>query len=116
MVRGEVYFVRLRPRSGSEQSGTRPCVLVSRDNFNRSESWMSVTVVPVTSSERWRRPSPVTVLLRAGEAGLAAESAAMAHQVTTVDRSKFLLPAVGRLSPDRMAEVDQALRNYLDLA
>ena len=115
MVRGEVYFVRLSPRSGSEQGGTRPCVLVSRDNFNRNDAWQSLTVIPVTSSERWRRPAPTAVVLTAGEAGLSQDCAAIAHQVTTVDRSKFVLPAVGQLSPTRLAEVDTALRNYLSL-
>ena len=73
--------------------------------------------MPVTSAERWRGPSAgTTVSLEAGEAGLTKDCAAIAHQVTTVDRSKFVLPSSGRLSPARLVELDQALRNYLALA
>lgn len=108
-------MVRLEPRSGSEQGGVRPCVLVSHDAFNRVDAWRSVTVVPVTSSARWTKASPTTVVFEAGEAGLTKRCAALAHQVTTVERSKLVLPALGRLSQERLAEVAQALRNYLDL-
>lgn len=114
MVRGEVYMVRLEPRSGSEQGGMRR-ILVSHDSFNQVDTWRSVTVVPLTSSARWTKTSPTTVVFEAGEAGLTKDCAALAHQVTTVDRSKLVLPPLGRLSQERVAEVGQALRNYLDL-
>lgn len=34
MERGEVYDARLDPVEGSEQGGTRPVVIVSRDAIN----------------------------------------------------------------------------------
>jgi mRNA-degrading endonuclease toxin of MazEF toxin-antitoxin module len=34
MKRGEVYWADLVPRSGSEQTGRRPVILVSHDGFN----------------------------------------------------------------------------------
>jgi len=37
----------------------------------------------------------------------------IAHQVTTLDKSKIIGPAVGRLTSSKMAEVETALRNYL---
>lgn len=113
MVRGEIYLANLSPRSGSEQQGRRPCVLVSHDAFTTNPSWMSVTVVPLTSSDRWLQPSPTTVIFRAGECGLPKTCAALAHQVTTIDRSKLMTPAIGRLSPDKEAQLAEALRNYL---
>ncbi len=115
MVRGEIYLVELAPRSGAEQRGRRPCILVSHDAFTSNPSWMSVSVVPLTSSERWRQRSLTTVVFQAGECGLSKACAALAHQVTTIDRSKLLLPAVGRLTPAKEAELAEALRNYLDL-
>lgn len=115
MVRGEVYFVELKPRSGSEQAGIRPCILVTRDNFNRNSAWQSLTVVPITSAVRWRRPSLTTVSFEAGEAGLTQACTAIAHQITTVDRSKFVLPALGKLSEQKMAALELAIRNYLAL-
>jgi mRNA interferase MazF len=115
MVRGEIYFVDLAPRSGSEQTGRRPCIVVSHNTFSSNPGWQSITVVPMTSSERWQRPSPTTVLFPAGEANLPRSSAALIHQLTTIDKSKTVGAAVGQLSAQKMAEVESALRNYLVL-
>jgi len=110
-----VYFVDLAPRSGSEQSGRRPCVVVSTDAFNEAPGWRSITVVPLTAAPRWLEVSPTTVVSERGEANLAKRSAALAHQVTTVDKAKLLTPKVGALSAERLAQLNQALRNYLAL-
>ena len=115
MVRGEIYFLDLSPRSGSEKSGRRPGIIVSHDSFNGVPTWHSITVVPLTTSPRWMKPSPTTVLFRKGECGLSKDGAALAHQVTTIDKSKLLEPALGRASGSKLNEVDQALRNYLSL-
>ena len=42
MRRGDVYWAELVPRSGSEQSGRRPVLLVSHDAFNAAERWRSM--------------------------------------------------------------------------
>jgi mRNA interferase MazF len=113
MVRGEIYFVDLAPRSGSEQAGRRPCILVSHDAFTANPRWRSVTVVPLTSAERWQRPSPTTVPFLAGECGLPRAGAALAHQVTTLDKAKVLGPPVGMVSAAKLEALESALRNYL---
>ena len=115
MVRGEIYFMDLAPRSGSEQAGRRPCIIVAHDAFSSNPRWRSVTVVPLTSAQRWRRLSPTTVLFQPGEGNLSRAGAALAHQVTTVDKSKITGPAVGRITPEKMLDLDAALRNYLVL-
>lgn len=115
MVRGEIYFMDLAPRSGTEQRGRRPCILVSHDAFAANPRWRSVTVVPLTTASRWQRPSPTTVLLQEGDGSLPKASTALAHQVTTIDKGKILEPAVGRLTTEQMMAVDEALRNYLKL-
>ncbi|MBI4587086.1 MAG: type II toxin-antitoxin system PemK/MazF family toxin [Planctomycetes bacterium] len=115
MVRGDIFFINLKPRTGSEQSGMRPAILVSHDSFNSVPSWRSVTIIPFTTSRRWLSPSPTTVLFRRGEFGLPRECAALAHQITTIDRNKMVLPALGRVTGLKLDEVDGALRNYLNL-
>ena len=49
MKRGDVFLADLRPRSGSEQQGRRPVIVVSRDSFNLSPGWQSVIVVPCST-------------------------------------------------------------------
>ena len=113
MVRGEIYFMDLAPRSGSEQMGRRPCIVVSHDAFSANPRWQSVTVVPLTTAERWQRASPTTVHFEVGNFGLPRACAALAHQVTTLDKSKIVEPAVGKLDAQKLAEIEAALRNYL---
>jgi len=115
MVRGEIYFIDLAPRSGSEQAGQRPCIIVSHNIFSANPRWRSVTVVPLTTAERWQRVSPTTILFSKTECNLPKACAALAHQVTTLDKSKIISPAIGTLPPKRLAELDATLKNYLAL-
>jgi mRNA interferase MazF len=115
MVRGEIFFLDLQPRSGSEQSGRRPGIVVSHDSFNTVPAWRSITIIPLTTSPRWLIPSPTTVLFRKGECGVPKQCAALAHQITTVDRGKLIPPVLGRVTGTKLAEIDEAIRNYLDL-
>ena len=115
MVRGDIYFVDLQPRSGSEQAGRRPCIIVSTDAFNHARGWRSITVVPLTSSERWQTLSPTTLLFAPGESGLPKNCAALAHQITTIDRDKIIGGRIGSLTSQKLSELNHALQNYLDL-
>lgn len=54
MQRGELYWAKLEPRSGSEQQGRRPVVVISSDGFNDIPTWRSIIVIPVTTSARVR--------------------------------------------------------------
>lgn len=114
MRRGDVYWADLVPRSGSEQSGRRPVIVVSHDGFNSASAWRSIIVVPVSTSEAQARRGPTAVLLERGAGGLREESVAVCHQVTTLDRSK-LAERLGVLMPAAMREVESGLRVALDL-
>jgi mRNA interferase MazF len=112
--RGDVFWAELAPRSGSEQSGRRPVVVVSNDGFNRVEAWRSVVVVPLSTSPAQRRRGPTAIALPKGAAGLRQESIALCHQVTTLDRAK-LVARIGELPHTALARVDEGLRTALAL-
>lgn len=114
MKRGEVYWADLIPGSGSEQAGRRPVVVVSHDGFNQTPGWMSIIVVPLSTSSSQAKRGPTVVGLPAGVAGLPKESVAICHQVTTLDRAK-LTTRIGRLPTELLREVDGGLRAALDL-
>jgi mRNA interferase MazF len=114
LTRGEVWWADLAPRSGSEQRGRRPVVVVSHDAFNRTEGWRSVIVVPLSTSTRQARRGPTGIALPRGTAGLSRESVALCHQVTTLDRAK-LTRAVGTLPAARLADVESGLKAAMDL-
>lgn len=114
MKRGDVCWARLEPRSGSEQRGRRPVVVVSHDSFNRVDAWRSVIVVPLTTSERQGARGPSVVEVPAEESGLPSASYALCHQVTTLDRRK-LEPPVGSLTNGLLQRIGRGLVAACDL-
>ena len=112
MNRGDVYLARLDPTEGSEQSGSRPVVVVSRDAINRSSP--VVIVVPVTSWTKGRRIYPSQVLLTAPEGGLRSDSVALGEQVRAIAKDR-LSGRWGALQGDTMHRIDRALLIVLDL-
>ena len=114
MRRGDVFVASLDPRSGSEQRGTRPVLVISHDAFNATPGWRSVVVVPLSTSPAETRRGPTAVLIPAGAAGLEREGVALCHQVTTLDRAK-LHRRLGALPGAQLEAVEEGLKAALDL-
>jgi len=115
MERGEIRLVDLEPARGAEANKRRPAVLVSNDGANATAAALGrgvVTVVPVTSAVE--RVHPFQVLLGKEDTGLARDSKAQAEQVRSVAVER-IGPAIGRLSPDLVERLDDALRLHLAL-
>jgi len=87
--RGDVYLAKLDPSSGTEQSGSRPVVIVSRDAINR-------------------------VQINEFEGGLKRISIALCEQVRAISKDR-LGRRWGALSHATLAKVDRALLIALDL-
>ena len=114
MKRGDIYWANLAPRSGSEQTGKRPVIILSHDAFNETPKWRSIIVIPVSTSPAQARRGPTVVTLPAGSADLKSDSSAICHQVTTLDRAK-LEERLGTLPADIMIQVEKALLAALDI-
>src|ERR1044072_9558733 len=114
MKRGEVYWADLAPRSGSEQQGRRPVVLISHDAFNQPQSWRSIIVFPLPTSVAQAGRGPSAVLLPSRAAGLGKNSVALCHQVTTLDRSK-LTQRIGELNSTELSQVEDGFKDAMDL-
>lgn len=108
MKRGDVYWANLSPRSGSEQTGRRPVIILSHDAFNQTPTWRSIIVIPLSTSTTQARRGPTVVAVKAGFAGLSDDCSALCHQITTLDRAK-LTEKTGELPPDVLELVEQAL-------
>lgn len=102
-------MANLSPRSGSEQSGVRPVVVISHDGFNQTSSWRTIIVVPISSSLNQARRELTAIPLFEGEGGLRKDSVALCHQVTTLDKSK-VMEKLGTLSDSEMIEIEAGLR------
>jgi mRNA-degrading endonuclease toxin of MazEF toxin-antitoxin module len=114
MKRGEVHWAELVPRSGSEQTGRRPVIVISHDGFNQTLGWRSIIVVPITTSPSQSRRGLTVVEIPAGAGGLQKASLAVCHQVTTLDRAK-LTKRLGTLPSDVLGEIELGLKAAMDL-
>ena len=112
MKRGEVYDARLDPVEGSEQRGSQPVVVVSRDAINESSPIVSAALC--TTHREGRRIYPSHVLVRAPGGGLDADSVILGEQVRVLDK-KRLLRRRGELTPATMSRLNEALRIAFDL-
>jgi mRNA interferase MazF len=114
MRRGEVYWADLVQRSGSEQTGRRPVIVISHDGFNLTPAWRSIIVVPVSTSASQGNRGPTVIQIPGGAAGLPTISFALCHQVTTLDRAK-LTKRIGALGPESLKELELGLKAAMDL-
>lgn len=112
MKRGEIYDARLEPVEGSEQGGTRPVIIVSRDAINAYSP--VVLAVPCTTYQTGKRVYPTQVLIQSPDGGLTNDSIAMADQVRVLSKTR-LLRLRGMLSDETMILLNQALLIALDL-
>ena len=107
-----MFLARLSPTEGSEQQGTRPVVVVSRDAINQYSP--VVVVVPLTDRAHKTKIFPSHVILKAGEGGLRKDSVALTEQVRAIS-TKRLIQQVGHLAPQSVTAIDAALKITLDL-
>lgn len=114
MKRGDVYWADLNPRSGSEQRGIRPVIVISHDGFNENPRWRSIIVVPLSTSESQGRRGQTTKLISASITGLDRDSIALCHQITTLDRAK-LTRKIAELPVDVLFEIEDGIKAATDM-
>lgn len=110
--RGDVHWVVFRDDAGHVIAGPHPAVVVQTPALARSST---IIVVPMTSKARSAelRP-PYLVRVEASESGLNRDGWIKADQIVTIDVTQ-LGDRAGRLSPERLDELDAALRFVLAL-
>jgi len=110
--RGEIYFADLgNSNVGSEQSGTRP-VLVIQNNIGNKFS--PTIIVACITSKTFKNQIPTHVLVDKTNYGLDDDSLILCEQIKTIDK-KRLLQKVATLSIYDMARVDRAIKLSLQL-
>jgi mRNA interferase MazF len=114
LKRGDVFWADLAPRTGSEQAGRRPVIVVSHNGFNKTPNWRSIIVVPLSTSDAQSRRGLTVVRLPKGTASLSQARVAVCHQATTLDRSK-LSRQIGSIPRDVLIDVEEGLKAALDL-
>jgi mRNA interferase MazF len=108
--RGEVWMADFDPVVGHEQAGKRPAIVISADVFNRLPVGL-VVVVPFTTTDRNLR---LHVAIEPPDGGLRKKSFAMTEQVRCLSTKRFI-KRLGRVSADKLAELEAALEELLAL-
>ena len=107
--RGEVWTVNFSPGRGSEQHSIRPALIIQNDVGNE---YAATTIVAAITSKL--KVYPVTVPLKRGDAGLRQSSMVNLAQILTVDKAT-LRRRIGKLSIEKISQVDAAIRVSLDV-
>ena len=108
--RGDVVIVELDPTQGSEQRGTRPCLVVQNDVGNANSS--TTIVAPATGTYRGY---PFEVLVEADDSPFEKDSSVRLDQIRVVSIEKRIRSVVGNLDAGTMGQVDDALKLSLGL-
>ena len=111
VCRGDLWWIDWEPGRGSEQRGRRPALILQNDIGNR----YSPTTIVASVTTQGPRQLPILVPVSAEETGLPRDSFANLAHILTIDRRR-LLQRCGALSPERMLEVDRALKISLGIA
>jgi mRNA interferase MazF len=110
MERGELWWADLGVPRGSAPGLRRPVLIISADQYNRSEL-RTVTLVVLTSNVRLAA-LPGNVSIAAGVGGVEADSVVNVTQLATIDRGA-LEQHIG-VAPDWLiAQVDSGLERAL---
>ena len=102
--RGQIYRATLDDTVGSEQSGTRPVIIIQANSFNKTSP--TVIVAAITSQAEKRLDLPTHVIVRCYN--LPKDSIVLTEQMRTLDKSR-LTEYIGRASVNTMQRVDFAI-------
>ncbi len=106
--RGQIWLVDLNPTRGHEQTGKRPCLVVSVDLFNQGASGLAV-VLPITSKNKG---IPFHVEVNPPEGGLTQRSYIKCEDVRSISIER-LSDLWGVISSTTMMIVEDRLRILL---
>lgn len=111
--RWKIYLVNLDPTVGSEQSKTRPVLVISNEDIN---SVLPVlTVIPITSFKEGRKIYINEVFINTKVSSLKRDSIILCYQIRTIDK-KRMIKEIGEIKTDKKKlEIMESLRYQLEL-
>jgi len=102
--RGEIYWVDWEQGKGSEQSGTRPSLIIQNDIAN--EHSPNVIIASITTAPNKSYPFLVNILPQ--QSGLQNVSTVDLGSIVTISKTR-LVEKCGQLTPTQMSEIDLAI-------
>ncbi len=108
--KGDIFYADFSGAIGSEQTGLRPCIIISNNTGNK---FSPCVVVAMVTSKLDKPKLPTHVMLPA-DYGLSAKSIILCEQLRTIDKQR-LKNYLGTLPKNKMLEVNAALKISLDI-
>jgi mRNA interferase MazF len=99
--KGEIWLVKLQDRTGHEQQGTRPGLIVGKSNG-------LVTIIPLTKNILRDNLAFTKIIDCSPDNGLTQDSVALIFQIITLDESK-LIQQKGQIKKELYEEVHDEL-------
>ncbi|WP_152364677.1 type II toxin-antitoxin system PemK/MazF family toxin [Microlunatus speluncae] len=109
--RGDVVFANFDPTRGREQAGLRPALIIASNDYLDSVPALAIALPVTTKDRNW----PHHVRLTGAGLTLRRPSWAITEQPRTISRDRLARRA-GHVDQDCLDEIDQWLRDFLDLA
>jgi mRNA interferase MazF len=103
--RGDMFYADPALGMGSEQSGSRPVLIVSNNTGNKHSR--TVIAAVITGRAAGKAKLPTHCLVRAQQ-GLGRDSCVLLEQIRTIDKAR-LREYIGTLDGESMGGVDRAL-------
>ncbi len=111
VLRGDIWEVDFNPTIGREQSGRRPALIISVDEFNSSGS-ETVIAIPITSKDKGIRTH---VFVAAKEHGMSnLDSFIVCEQIRNISQ-KRLSKRIGSVSHTTLRQVGYILQKLLKI-
>lgn len=110
--RGEIYLdTDFGTGQGSEQSGRRPCIVISNDMCNRFSP--TITVIPITKQMKTELPTHFN--MSKAEFKLNGDSIALVEQMRTIDKSRLGVLHSLRLNTHQLHKISEMSKIQLGI-
>lgn len=106
--RGQIWLINFNPNQGHEQSGIRPALILSTNQFNNSLA-DKVIAIPLTSKNKG---IPLDVSLLPPEGGITKDSYIKCEDIRSLSKSR-LIELWGNISIEKLNEVEKKIKLLL---
>ncbi len=109
--RGEIWFIDWSPGRGSEQTGTRPAVILQTDLANLNENYPNSIVLAL--STKGKNISFHIKITPSVENGLNEISFVKCEQIMTISKER-LIKCIGKLEEQYITNIEKAVKKVLE--
>lgn len=106
---GDVFYAKLDPAIGSEQSGVRPVIVIQNNIGNKFSP--TIVIVPITSNIS---KSNLSTHVKLDNTKLPKESIALVEQIRTIDKSR-VIKKISRVGKEDLKRIKEAIKKNLDI-